>query len=113
MAIGSSPVSAVSGHHYYISFVDHYSKYARLYPLINKSDVFSIFLEFKVHAEKFLGRSIKALQTDGGDEFNKYKPYMSSQGIAHCLSFLHTSTQNGIAERKHRRLAEPGLTLLA
>ena len=84
-------MSAVSGHRYYISFVDHYSKYVWLYPLINKSDAFSIFLEFKIYFEKFLGRSIKALQTDGGGEFMKFKPYLSSQGIAHRLSCPYTS----------------------
>jgi len=67
-------VSAVSGHHYYINFVDHYRKYVWLYPLINKSDAFSVFLEFKFHVNKFLRRSIKALQTDGGGEFIKFKP---------------------------------------
>ena len=46
-------MSAVSDHRYYISFVDHYNKYIWLYPLINKSDAFSISLEFKVHVEKF------------------------------------------------------------
>ena len=67
-------MSAVSGHRYYISFVDHYTKYVWLYPSINKSDAFSIFLEFKFHVKNFLGRSIKTLQTDGGSEFIKFKP---------------------------------------
>ena len=52
-------MSAVSGHRYYISFVDHYSKYVWLYPLINKSDAFSIFLEFKIHVEIFLDVPLK------------------------------------------------------
>ena len=55
-------MSAVSSHRYYVSFVDYYNKYVWLYPLINKSDAFSIFLEFKIHVEKFLGCSIKTLQ---------------------------------------------------
>ena len=71
-------MSAISGHLYYISFVDHYNKYVWLYLLINKSDTFSIFLEFKIHIKKFLGYSIRALQTDGGGEFIKFKPYLSS-----------------------------------
>jgi len=106
-------VSTVSGHHYYISFVDHYSKYVWIYPLINKIGAFSIFLEFKIHVKKFLARSIKALQTDGGGEFIKFKPYLSSQGIAHHLFCPHISYQNGTAERKHRHFVKTGLTLLA
>ena len=82
-------MSAVNGHRYYISFVNHYSKYVWFYPLINKSGAFSIFLEFKIHVKFFFGRSIKALQTDGGGEFIKFKYYLSSQGIAHHLSLIH------------------------
>jgi len=62
--------------------------------------------------KKFLGHSIKALQTDGGSEFIKFKPYSSSQGITHRLSCPHTSVQNDTTERKYRHLVETGLTLL-
>jgi len=92
-------VSVVSSHRYYISFIDHSSKYGWLYPLINKSDAFSIFLEFKIHMEKFLGYSIKALQTDGGGEFIKFKPYLSSQGIAHRYP-VHTIVPKTASQRE-------------
>ena len=91
-----------------ISFVDHYNKYVWLDPLINKSDAFSIFLEFKIHVKIFFRRSIKAL-----GEFIKFKSYLFSQSIAHHLSCSHTDAQNGTAERKYRHLVETDLTLLA
>ena len=43
--------------------------------------------------------------------FIKFKPYLSSQSIAHSLSCLHTSAQNGTTERKHRHVVDTGLTL--
>jgi len=104
---GPSPVSAVNGQRYYISFVNHYSKYIWLYPLINKSDIFSIFLEFKIHVENFLRRSIKALQTDGGDEFIKFKSYLSSQGIAHCISCPHSNAQTALQKESTATLSRP------
>ena len=100
-------MSAVN--HYYISFVDHYSKYVWLYSLINKSDAFSIFLEFKIHVKKFLGHFIKALQTDGGGEFIKFKSYLSSQGITHRLSCPHTSAQKAPQKESTATLSRPAL----
>jgi len=41
--------------------------------------------------EKFLERFTKARQTDGGGEFIKFKPYLTSQGIAHRQSCPYTS----------------------
>jgi len=53
---------------------------------------------------KKIGHSFNAFQTDGGGKFIKFKSYLSSMDIAHCLSCPHTSDQNGTAERKHCHL---------
>jgi histone deacetylase 1/2 len=38
--------TSVSGHNYYISFVDAYSRFTWLYLIKRKSDVFYVFLQF-------------------------------------------------------------------
>ena len=45
------PVSSSEGFHYYVIFVDHYTKYIWLYPLHRKSDVHSTFVAFKLLIE--------------------------------------------------------------
>lgn len=50
---GPSPTRSLDGYSYYLIFVDHFSKYVWLYPMKNKSDVFSIFIQFKSIVEKF------------------------------------------------------------
>jgi len=39
--VWTSPVSSMSGCHFYVIFVDDYSRYSWLYPIINKSDFFN------------------------------------------------------------------------
>ena len=43
----TSPVSSSDGFHYYVIFVDHYTKHIWLYSLRRKSDVHSTFVAFK------------------------------------------------------------------
>jgi histone deacetylase 1/2 len=57
---------SASGHEYYVSFVDGYSRFTWLYLLKRKSDVFQIFLQFQQHVERLLGRKIIHVQSDWG-----------------------------------------------
>ncbi|KAL5543220.1 hypothetical protein UlMin_010930 [Ulmus minor] len=100
---GPSPVISNSGFKYYIHFVDDFSRYTWIYPLKQKSDALSIFLQFKALVENQFDRKIKAIQSDVGGEFwHSIKVFLP----------LYLS-QNGRAERKHRHIVETGLTLLA
>lgn len=55
---------------------------------------------------------IKCVQTDGGGEFQGLTNFFAEHGIIHILSCPHTQQQNGIAERKIRRIVELGLSML-
>jgi histone deacetylase 1/2 len=46
----------VSGHQFYVSFVDAYSCFTWLYLLKHKSDVFQIFLQFQQNIERLLNK---------------------------------------------------------
>ena len=105
--------TSVSGHNYYVSFIDGYSRFTWLYLLKRKSDVFSIFLQFQRHVERLLNHKIIHVQTDWGGEYQKLNKFFDDIGISHRVSCPHTHQQNGTAERKHRHIVETGLTLLA
>lgn len=102
---GPSPILSTKGNKYYVSFVNHFSKFVWLYPLANKSDVLTIFTQFN--------RQIKCVQTDCGDEFQTLNRYFHQVGIQHRISCPYTSQQNGYVERKHRHVVEMGLSLLS
>jgi len=105
----------MSGCRFYVIFVDDFSRFTWLYPLINKSEVFSYFVKFKLLVEKQFSTSIKQFQTDNGGEYTstQFKHFLEKHGILHRRTCPHTSQQNGVAERKHRHIVEMGLTLLA
>ncbi|GAU51364.1 hypothetical protein TSUD_383580 [Trifolium subterraneum] len=71
----------------------------------------NIFVEFDVDCcfvkDKLTGKC------DGGGEFKPVQKCALEAGIQFRMSCPYTSQQNGRAERKHRHIAELGLTLLA
>ena len=96
--------TSVSGHRFYVSFVDAYSCFTWLYLLKHKSDVYDMFLQFQTHVERLLNRKIIHVQTDWGGEYEKLHPFFHKLGVSHRVSCPHTHQQNGIAERKHRHI---------
>ncbi|KAK9063757.1 hypothetical protein SSX86_017629 [Deinandra increscens subsp. villosa] len=100
------------GFTYYIIFVDYYSKYTWLYPMKRKSDVASLFPQFRTLVEKKFGAPLVSLFTDNGGEFIGLIPYLKQQGISHFTTPPHTPEQNGVAKRRHRHIVETGLSLL-
>ncbi|PKU59088.1 Retrovirus-related Pol polyprotein from transposon TNT 1-94 [Dendrobium catenatum] len=102
------------GYFYYVSFIDDFSKFTWVYPLIHKSYVFAKFLEFQHYAEHQFSQRIHILRTDNGGEYinNKFKTLCNHHGIIHQTSCPHTPFQNGVTKRKHRHLIETTRTLL-
>ena len=72
-----------------------------------------MFVIFHKFVELQYNSKLRALQTDNGDEFKAFLPYLQSQGIQPRFTYPCTHQQNGVAERKYRHIAEMGLTLLA
>ncbi|CAL9022395.1 unnamed protein product, partial [Prunus brigantina] len=112
---GPSPCTSISGYRYYVIFVDDCTRYTWVYPLINKSDVFGIFVKFHAYISTFFHKHIKIFQSDGGGEFvnTAMRDFLAKHGILHYKSCPHTPQQNGLAERKHRHLVDTALTLLS
>jgi hypothetical protein len=63
---GPAPSISVDGYRYYTIFVDECTRYCWLFPLVNKSDLFSTFVDFYSFVSTQFASTIKTLQTDGG-----------------------------------------------
>ena len=111
---GPSPCVSIDGYKYYVTFIDEFSRYCWLFPLVNKSDVYSVFIAFYNYVNTQFSSKIKILQSDGGGEYtsHKLKLFFHAKGIVHQKSCPYTPEQNGLAERKHRHLIETTITLL-
>lgn len=99
---------SLGGARYLVSFIDDYSRRCWVYPIKKKSDVFSIFKEFKVLVELESGKRIKCLRTDNGGEYTdgEFLALCKREGIKRQFTVAYTPQQNGVAERMNRTLAE-------
>jgi histone deacetylase 1/2 len=111
---GPAPTMSVEGFRYYVSFVDECTLYTWIFPMINKGEVYSIFVHFHAFLVTQFSVTLGIFQSDGGGEYisTNFKNYLLTKGIVHQLSCLYTPEQNGLAERKHRHIVETAITLL-
>ncbi|KAM1789190.1 hypothetical protein ACFX11_039377 [Malus domestica] len=111
---GPSPFVSIDGYRYYVIFVDECTRHCWLFPLINKSDVFTTFVAFYSFVLTQFATVIQTLQSDGGGEYvsKVFQSFLLAKGITHQLSCPYTPEQNGLAKRKHRHIIETTVTLL-
>ncbi len=64
--MGPLPVEAHQKWHYWVTFIDDFSRYWIVIPIRNKSDTFEAFKRFKALAENQLNAKIKCLHDDKG-----------------------------------------------
>ena len=57
------------GHRFFIMFTDDFSRFGYVYLLKHKSEAFETFKVFQNEVENQLGKKIKAIQSDRGDEY--------------------------------------------
>lgn len=111
---GPFPCISVDSYRYYVTFIDDYTRYCWIFPLVKKSDVFPTFVAFYNYVLNFFSTRIKILQSDGGGKYisKNFQSFLADKGISHHKSCPHTPEQNGLAERKHRYIIETTVTLL-
>lgn len=110
--VWTSPTYSIDHYKYYVIFVDHFTHYIWLYPLIRKSDVVNIVPRFKALVENHFQTKIITLYSDNGGEYTGLASVLSQHGISHLTSPPHTSEHNDFAERRHRHIVETGMSLL-
>ena len=110
----TSPHNSVSGFKYYLVILDDFTHFVWTFPLRNKSDVHTIFLNFQRYVATHFLLPIRFIQCDNGKEFDNFKNrnFFLQQGILLRFSCPYTSPQNGKAERSLRTLNDIIRTLL-
>ena len=105
---GPTKVSSLGGKHYFVSFVDDFSRRVWVYTMRHKDEVLKIFLKWKKMIETQTGRKIRRLRSDNGGEY-KSDPFLQvcqEEGIVRHFTVRGTPQQNGVAERMNRTLLE-------
>jgi transposase InsO family protein len=94
---------SLGGAFYFLLFIDDFTRYAWVYFLRRKRDVFEYFKEFRTMVEKQIGKPIKILCSDQGGEYKSgdFIKYCKYHGIVQQFIIPHTPQQNEVTERKN------------
>ncbi|GJU44747.1 transposable element [Tanacetum coccineum] len=105
---GPSKTRSLGGRHYYVTFVDDFSRRVWVYTLKTKDEVLGVFIKWKKMMETQTCRKIKHLRTDNGGEYKNdlFTKFCEDEGIVRHFTVRHTPQQNGVAERMNRTLLE-------
>ena len=97
---------------FYVTFIDDYSRFTRVYLLRNKDEAFDMSLSYKVEVENQLDRKIKRIRSDKGGEYIPLTDYCEKEGIIHEVTPPYSPESNRVAKRKNKTLKEMMNSLL-
>ena len=105
---GPTKTASLGGKHYFVTFVDDFSRRVWVYTLKSKDEVLETFLVWKKMVENQTGRKIKVLRSDNGTEYrnDQFSYFCKKEGISRHFTVRDTPQQNGVAERMNRTLLE-------
>ena len=66
---GLTKTASLGGKHYFVTFVDDFSRRVWVYMMKSKDEVFETFLVWKKMVENQTRRKIKVLRSDNGTEY--------------------------------------------
>ena len=94
---GPSKNASLGGKHYFVTFIDDFSRYVWVYTMKHKDEVLDIFLQWKKMIETQTGRKIKRLRSDNGGEYKSdpFMKYCQNEGIIRHFTVPGTPQQNG------------------
>ncbi|KAI3472951.1 hypothetical protein Pfo_029197 [Paulownia fortunei] len=103
-----SKTLSLGGKHYFVTFIDDFSRRVWVYTMKTKDEVFGIFLRWKTQIENQTRRKIKVLRTDNGGEYTSdpFQDVCHKYGIVQHFTVRRTPQQNGVAELMNRTLVE-------
>ena len=105
---GPMQTQSFGGSHYFITFIDDYSRYCYTYFLKKKSEALEKFKEFKASVENEFKMKIEALRADRGGEYlsNEFQQFLKECGIRPEFTAAYSPQQNGVSEHLNRTLVE-------
>jgi transposase InsO family protein len=113
--VGPTRVRSAGGKWYVLVVVDDYSRYAWVFFLEEKGEMFGFVrdLVLRLRNERH-GDAIRAICSDNGSESRNshFETFCHDLGLEHQFSSTYTPPQNGVVKRKNRTLCEMPRTML-
>nr|GEX42572.1 hypothetical protein [Tanacetum cinerariifolium] len=103
---GPMRVESVTGKKYILVIVDDYSRFTWVKCLRSKDEVLDFIIKFLKMIQVRLKMSVCHIRTDNGTEFfnQTLREYYEEVGISHETSVARSPQQNGVVERRNRKL---------
>ncbi len=111
---GPMETSSLTGSHYFLTFIDDFSRYTTIYFLKKKSEVLTYFKQYCNLVIRQHDLPIQVLRSDNGGEYgsNAFEAFCKDEGIQQQFTVPYTPQQNGVSERKNRTLVEAARAML-
>lgn len=95
------PKKSLNNHRYFLTITDDFSRKVTVFPIKDKTEVFSCFLRFQKRNERFLDTKILSVRTDNGLEFThkEFEKFLEKEGIQAERTNAYTPEENGVSER--------------
>ncbi|UYV65858.1 hypothetical protein LAZ67_3005722 [Cordylochernes scorpioides] len=108
-----SPMSK-GGNNYFVTFIDDFTHYTKVYFMRSKSEVLDKFKEYKNSVENYHSRKIKVLRSDNGTEYvnGEFNKFLNESGIKRQFTVPRTPQQNGTAEGMNQTLLNTARCIL-
>jgi hypothetical protein len=106
--------SSLTGSHYFLTFIDDFSRYTTIYFLKKKSEVLTHFKQYCNLVIRQHDLPIQVLRSDNGGEYSSgaFEAFCKDEGIQQQFTVPYTPQQNGVSERKNRTLVEAARAML-
>ena len=69
------------GKNYFVTFIDDYSRYTKVYLIKRKDEAFDVFLTYKAEVENQLNKKIKRIRSDRGGEYVLFNNFWVKEGL--------------------------------
>jgi transposase InsO family protein len=113
--VGLACVRFAGGKWYVLVVVDDYSRYAWVFFLEEKGEMFGFVRDLVLRLRNERHRdAIRAIRSDNGSEFRNshFETFCHDLGLEHQFSSPYMPPQNGVVKRKNRTLCEMARTML-
>ncbi|GKB06456.1 putative ribonuclease H-like domain-containing protein [Tanacetum coccineum] len=100
---------------YCLAIIDDYSRFIWVFFLATKDETSGILKSFIMGIENLVDHKVKVIICDNGTEFKNREmiDFCEMKGILRQFSIARTPQQNGVAERRNRKLIEAARTMIA
>ncbi|KAH9697402.1 Integrase catalytic domain-containing protein [Citrus sinensis] len=105
---GPTKTASIGGSHYFVTFIDDFSRRVWVYTMRAKDEVLEIFVKWKKLVETQTDRKITVLRYDNEGEYTS-DPFLQvcqNEGIKRHFTVRHTLQQNGVTDRMNSTLLE-------